>query len=206
MWSLKRVVKTYVWSLPEHSLQRFLTGIKTRKKEKGKKRKEKNFFFTYLYARLTQLFFLYIGTADRLTPLAGVAIAPQPAPLSSGEGFIFFLLEMFVLQFILFSYNGKGIKEKEKKRKNKKEKQKEMRKILGAKTLRAEFPTQNLYLFLYAFSFLKINIKQFFRVIFFTLGLLWATFLREGGNIFARFIFFSFFFPLLFSFFFLNCP
>lgn len=79
---------------------------------------------------------------------------------------------MFVLQFILFSYNGKGIKEKEKKRKNKKEKQKEMRKILGAKTLWAEFPTQNLYLFLYAFSFLQINVKQFFGVIFFTLGLL----------------------------------
>ena len=79
---------------------------------------------------------------------------------------------MFVLHLFFFSYNGKGIKEKEKKRKNKKEKQQEMRKILGAKILRADFPTQNLYLFLYAFSFLQINVKQFFRVIFFTLGLL----------------------------------
>lgn len=68
----------------------FLTGIKTRKRKK-KKRKGKNFFFTYLYARLTQLFFLYMKTADRLTPLVGVATAPQPAPLSVGEGFIFFL-------------------------------------------------------------------------------------------------------------------
>ena len=79
---------------------------------------------------------------------------------------------MFVLYLFFFSYNGKGIKEKEKKRENKKEKQKEMKKILSTKTLRADFPTQNFYLFLYAFSFLQINIKQFFRVIFFTLGLL----------------------------------
>ena len=60
---------------------------------------------------------------------------------------------MFVLYLFFFLIMGRN-KRKEKKRKEriKKEKQKEMRKILGAKTLRAEFPTQNFYLFLYAFS------------------------------------------------------
>ena len=114
-------------------------------------------------------------TADRLTPLVDVATLHNqlPSPLERGS-FFFVLRKNRNVRFtlILFSYNGKGIKEKEKKRKNKKEKQKEMRKILGAKTLRADFPTQNFYLFLYAFFFLQINVKQFFRVIFFTLGLL----------------------------------
>ena len=95
----------------------FLTGIKTRK-GKGKKEEERKEFF--LYARLIQLFFLYIGTADRLTPLVGVATAPQPAPLSVGEGVIFFLNKNehsdLHHSFFLIFLKKKG-KKKEKKEK-----------------------------------------------------------------------------------------
>lgn len=94
----------------------FLTGIKTRKRKREKKRKGNNFFFTYLYARLIQLFFLYMGTADRLTPLVDVATAPQPAPLSVGEGFIFFLDKNEHLDLLFFLYFSKR-KEKRKRKK-----------------------------------------------------------------------------------------
>lgn len=161
--SLKRVVKTYVWSLPEHSLQRFLTGIKTRKrKREKKKRKEKNFFFTYLYARLTQLFFLYMETADRLTPLM-VSLTSSPL---RWRGVHFFFLTKMNIQFYIryfFSYiflRKKKEKEKEKEWRNAGKRR--IKRLFGAKTLRADFPTQNLYLFLYAFSFLQIKRKTIF--------------------------------------------
>lgn len=173
--SLKRVVKTYVWSLPEHSLQRFLTGIKTRKR-KGKKRRGKERIFSLLIFMLVwPSSFFFIWERQTASPRWLVSLRSTTSSSLRWREVHFFSIKKnrnVRFTFILFSYNGKGIKEKEKRRENKKEKQKEMRKILGAKTLRAEFPTQNLYLFLYAFYFLKINVKQFFRIIFFTLGLL----------------------------------
>lgn len=147
----------------------FLTGIKTRK-GKGKKRGGKKRIFS-LCSFDPALFSLY----ENGRPLHPAGYAPQPAPLSVGEGFIFFLdkNEHSVLySFFFFLYLLKR-KEKEKEReKRRKREKRRIKRLFGAKTLRADFPTQNLYLFLYAFSFLKINVKQFFRVIFFTLGLL----------------------------------
>lgn len=152
---------------------------------------------------MTQLFFLYIETADRLTPLVGVATLHNqlPSPLEKGSFFFLDKNEHSVLySFFFFLIFIKKERKRKRKRKRKERGKRRIKRLFGAKTLRAEFPTQNLYLFLYAFSFLQINVKQFFRVIFFTLGLLWATFLREGGNIFARFSFFFLFFFLVFFF------
>ena len=150
----------------------FLTGIKTRKRKREKeKREEKNFFFTYLYSRLTQLF--YMKTADHLTPLVDVATLHNQLPSPLERGSFFFLTKMNI-QFYIRSFFLIFIKKKRKRKRKEKgmRGKRRIKRFFGAKTLRADFPTQNLYLFLYAFSFLQTNVKQFFRVIFFTLGLL----------------------------------
>ena len=95
-------------------------------------------------------------TADRLTPLVDVATLHNqlPSPL---ERVHFFLtktnIQIYIRSFF-FLYLLKR-KEKEKEREKKKEERKagkrRIKRLFGAKTLRAEFPTQNFYLFLYAF-------------------------------------------------------
>lgn len=113
----------------KHSLQRFLTGIKTRKRKREKeKREEKNFFFTYIYSRLTQLF--YMKTADRLTPLVDVATLHNqlPSPLERGSFFFltkmniqFYIRSFFFLYFLKRKRKKKGERKAGKKKNNRRE-------------------------------------------------------------------------------------
>lgn len=143
----------------------FLTGIKTRK-GKGKKEEERKEFFLYLSLCSFEpaLFSLY-GNGRPPHPAGWCRYAPQPAPLSVGEGFIFFLLRKnrnVRFTFILFSYNGKGIKEKGKKRKNKKREAKRNEKNSSRENLAGRFSYSKPLFILIRIFFLTDKRKTIF--------------------------------------------
>ena len=149
----------------------FLTGIKTRKRKRKKEEERKEFFLYLSLCSFDPALFSLYGNGR---PPHSALHNQLPSPLERGS---FFFLTKMNIQFYIrpfFSYiylRKKKKKERERERREEGGKKKS-KKTFRRENLRADFPTQNLYLFLYAFSFLQINVKHFFRVIFFTLGLL----------------------------------
>lgn len=149
--SLKRVVKTYVSALLKYSLQRFLRALKRDKKKR--KREERLLFIQLLCSPGPAPFLFLYETAARLTPLVDVAALHNQLPSPLERGSVATLPEentnvrIFIfIHFFLYLYI-------ERKRKKKGEEKRRRKKIPGAKTLRADFLTQNVHLFLYAFFF-----------------------------------------------------
>ena len=115
----------------------FLTGIKTRKR-KREKREKKRIFSLLIFMLVWPSSFSLYGNGRPPHPAGWCRYAPQPAPLSVGERFIFFLdknehsvLHSFFF-FLIF------IKEKERER------EKEKRKEGGKKKNKKIFRRENL--------------------------------------------------------------
>ena len=101
----------------------FLTGIKTRK-GKGTKEKSKEFFLYLSLCSFDPALFLYMETADHLTPLVDVATLHNQLPSPLERGSFFFLTKMniqFYIRSFFFLYFSKRKRKKKEERKAGKE-------------------------------------------------------------------------------------